>query len=212
MKKTLLLISSLFFSISLISQQNENESSLDTVPHKVKHISLGAKVGIPNIAAANLEFVIPILDNHFAPFLDYGKFNVSPEDDSEVSVNYSEYGINYYFGKKGKGSYLSLGKAKLDTELKFENLSLDDLRTGSGSTNISLNTTNLKFGMKSSGKIYFRFELGYGFGDIPTEITFIAVDDIDPSYSEQQTEELPNIPGVAEGGIIVANIGFGISF
>ena len=79
-------------------------------------------------------------------------------------------------------------------------------------TNINLNTTNLKFGIKSSGKIYFRFELGYGFGDIPSQITFTAIDDIDPSYSEQQTEELPNIPGIAENGIIVANIGFGISF
>lgn len=212
MRKVLLLIFILFFYNSLISQQIENKSSLDTIPYKVKHISLGVKTGIPNIAAANLEIVIPILDNHFAPFVDYSKFSVSPEEDSEVSINYSEYGINYYFGKEGKGAYLSIGRAKLDAELKFKNLSLDDLRTGSGTTKINLNTTNLKFGIKSSGKIYFRFELGYGFGDIPSEITFMAVDNIDSNYSEQQTEELPNIPGVTENGILVANIGFGISF
>ena len=219
MRKNLILFTCLLFNLQLIAQEIENKSSKDTLSQKVKHVSLGVKLGIPNIAAGNLELIIPILDNHFAPFIDYSKFKVSPkqkgyikEDDTEVSVNYSEYGINYYFGKNGKGAYLSIGIAKLDTELEFKNISLDGLRTGSGSTNINLNTTNLKFGIKSSGKIYFRFELGYGFGDIPSQITFTAIDDIDPSYSEQQTEELPNIPGVAENGIIVANIGFGISF
>jgi len=219
MRKNLVFFTYLFFTLSLLAQKVENKSSPDTLTYKMKHVSLGAKLGIPNIAAGNLEIVIPILDNHFAPFIDYSKFKVSPkqkgylkEDDTEVSVNYYEYGINYYFGKNGRGAYLSLGMAKLDTGLEFKNLSLGELRTGSGSTNINLNTTNLKFGIKSSGNIYFRFEIGYGFGDIPSEITFTAIDDIDPSYSEQQTEELPNIPGVAENGIIVANIGFGISF
>ncbi len=219
MRKNLVFFTCLFFTLSLLAQKVENKFTPDTLTYKMKHVSLGAKLGIPNIAAGNLEIVIPILDNHFAPFIDYSKFKVSPkqkgyleEDDTEVSVNYYEYGINYYFGKNGRGAYLSLGIAKLDTGLEFKNLSLDGLRTGSGSTNINLNTTNLKFGIKSSGGIYFRFEIGYGFGDIPSEITFTAIDDIDPSYSEQQTEELPNIPGVSENGIIVANIGFGISF
>ena len=211
MKKVFLLISLLFFCSSVIGQQIQNESNLDTIPYKVKHISLGGKIGIPNIAGVNFEFVIPILDNHFAPFIDYSKFNISPEDDSEVGVNYLEFGINYYFGKKGKGAYLSVGKAKLDTTMKFENISLDNLRTGTGNTQINLNTTNLKFGIKSSGKIYFRFELGYGFGNIPSKITFSAVDNLDPSYREEQTEELPNIPGIADDGILVANIGFGVS-
>ncbi len=219
MNKKFALLFSLFFSLSLMAQEIESKSKSDTLSYKVKHISLGAKLGIPNIAAGNLEVIIPVLNNHFAPFIDYSKFKVSPKqkgylkgDDTEASVNYFEYGINYYFGKNGKGAYLSIGMATLDTELEFKNLSLNELRTGSGNTNINLNTTNLKFGIKSAGKVYFRFELGYGFGDIPSQITFTAVDDIDPSYSEQKTEELPNIPGVADNGIIVANIGFGISF
>ena len=152
MRKNLVFFTCLFFTLSLLAQKVENKSSPDTLTYKMKHVSLGAKLGIPNIAAGNLEIVIPILDNHFAPFIDYSKFKVSPkqkgylkEDDTEVSVNYYEYGISYYFGKKGRGAYLSLGMAKLDTGLEFKNLSLGELRTGSGSTNINLNTTNLKF-------------------------------------------------------------------
>ena len=149
MRKNLVFFTYLFFTLSLLAQKVENKSSPDTLTYKMKHVSLGAKLGIPNIAAGNLEIVIPILDNHFAPFIDYSKFKVSPkqkgylkEDDTEVSVNYYEYGINYYFGKNGRGAYLSLGMAKLDTGLEFKNLSLGGLRTGSGSTNINLNTTN----------------------------------------------------------------------
>ena len=101
MRKNLVFFTCLFFTLSLLAQKVENKFTPDTLTYKMKYVSLGAKLGIPNIAAGNLEIVIPILDNHFAPFIDYSKFKVSPkqkgyleEDDTEVSVNYYEYGIS----------------------------------------------------------------------------------------------------------------------
>ena len=81
--------------------------------------------------------------------------------------------------------------------------------TGTVSTEFNFNTTNLKLGIKTSGKLYFRFEVGFGFGDIPDSIDFTAtVDGITESFSE----EIPPIPGLGQSGILIGNIGFGVAF
>ena len=70
--------------------------------------------------------------------------------------------------------------------------------------------TIVKLGLKTGGTLYFSFELGYGFGTIPDSLTFNAVSST--GISESVTEDIPNIPGIGSGGMVVGNIGFGISF
>ena len=43
----------------------------------------------------------------------------------------------------------------------YNDISLDFGKTGSGTAKIALNTTNLKLGLKTGGRIYFRLEVGY---------------------------------------------------
>ena len=66
---------------------------------------------------------------------------------------------------------------------------------------------NLRLGLKTGGAFYFRIEMGYGFGDLPKKLSFRAIDNSDPSYSELSTKEIPEINGVSKSGMLVGNIG-----
>jgi hypothetical protein len=82
---------------------------------------------------------------------------------------------------------------------------------GSAKVPLELNTTNLKLGVKTGDAFFFRFEIGYGIGDIPSELKFNAnanANGINKSF----TEERPAIPGLSSGGILLANFGFGFAF
>jgi energy-coupling factor transporter ATP-binding protein EcfA2 len=127
-------------------------------------------------------------------------------------MKFSEYGATYYFNQSGKGFYLGLGISQLNVKANYKDISLDMGRSGSGKTEIDLNTTNLKLGVKTGGRVYFRIELGYGIGNLPQSVTFVATDNSNPSYTETTTEEIPSIPGVSENGMIIGNIGLGVSF
>ena len=50
MRKNLVFFTCLFFTLSLLAQKVENKFTPDTLTYKMKHVSLGAKLGIPNIA------------------------------------------------------------------------------------------------------------------------------------------------------------------
>ncbi len=166
----------LFTLTSLISYSQSEEIDSLKIEDKSKLISLGAKIGIPNLASLNGEIILPILDNHFAPYIDYGAFNLDI-DDTESDLNYAEYGINFYFSNKGKGLYAGAGIAQLDSEFTFNNLTFEEngvSQIGSAKTNLDINTLNLKLGFRTGGSIYFRFEIGYGMGSIPDSIDFIC--------------------------------------
>lgn len=196
---------------SVISYSQSEEIDSLKIEDKSKLISLGAKIGIPNLASINGEIVLPILDYHFAPYIDYGAFNLEIED-TESELNYSEYGINFYFSNKGKGFYAGAGISQLDSELTFNNLTFEDngvSQIGSAKTNLDINTLNLKLGFKTGGPIYFRFEIGYGMGSIPESIDFIATSN---GITEYFSEDVPAIPGLNSGGLLISNFGFGLSF
>lgn len=209
----------LITSFQLAAQEDVmNQEAIDTLDSKVKRISLGVKIGIPNIAGVSVEGVTPLLDNRIAPFFDYSSFTVNP-DESEVSLSYNEFGTNVYFGNKGKGVYAGIGLGNLETDIAFESQITEDGNSGTfrGKITNSLKSTNLKIGVKTGGRIYFRLELGYGIADVPTAF------DVDGTFTyslngqtitEQntQSEDFPTIPGVTEGGILIGNFGFGISF
>lgn len=202
----------LFFTLTSIFSYSQSEE-IDSlkIEDKSKLISLGAKIGIPNLASINGEIVLPILDNHFAPYIDYGAFNLEIED-TDSELNYSEYGINFYFSNKGNGFYVGAGMAQLDSEFTFNNLTFEDngvSQIGSAKTNLDINTLNIKLGLKTGGSIYFRFEIGFGMGSIPESIDFDATSN---GITESFSEEVPAIPGLGSGGLLISNFGFGLSF
>jgi hypothetical protein len=184
------------------SSKEENKDSL-----KVKHFSIGLKLGFPNLASGSAELTLPILNNHFAPYIDYSKIPLM-----ETTIAYTEFGISYYFNKKANGFFLGVGKGSLSTDVTFTNLlftsGLQSL-IGSGSTELNLDTTNFKLGVKTAGTVFFRFELGYGLGKIPDSLNFIATLN---GISESFTESIPPIPGLTTSGILIGNVGFGFAF
>lgn len=188
------------------SSKEENRDSL-----KVKRFSIGLKLGIPNLASGSAELTLPILNNHFAPYIDYSEIPLN-FDSVETTIAYTEFGINYYFNKKANGFFIGVGKGSLSTDVTFTNLlfpsGLQSL-IGSGSTELNLDTTNFKLGVKTAGTIFFRFELGYGIGKIPDSLNFIASFN---GISESFTESIPPIPGLGTSGILIGNIGFGFAF
>ena len=219
------ILSSLIFSLSALNAQDVQKSiSSNSNPieegvlqestkfdDEIKRLSIGFKVGIPNIASLGLQYNLPIFNNHLAPFIEYSSYSY---DDAEVegNLNFSEFGASYFFNESGKGLYVGVGLSSLKLDILYNNISLDFGKTGSGSTEIALNTTNLKLGLKTGGRIYLRLEMGYGLGDLPTQVTFVASENSNPSYTETTTEDIPDIPGISESGLIIGNIGFGLSF
>ena len=63
-------------TLSMSAQMNEADQSIE----KSKTFSIGVKAGVPNIISINGEFVLPVLNNHFAPYVDYGSFGLDIED------------------------------------------------------------------------------------------------------------------------------------
>lgn len=224
MKKNLILV--VFFISNLINSQgienstsNTNETFSEVTifqdsiqdDYKIKRLSIGLKFGIPNIASVGLQYTLPFLNNHLAPYFDYSSYSYN-DSDIEGSLSFSEFGASYFFNEKGKGLYLGFGVSSLQVDATYNVISLDQGRTGSGNSEIALNTTNFKLGLKTGGRIYFRLEVGYGTGDLPQTVSFTARDNSNPSYTETTTEDIPKIPGVSETGLIIGNIGIGLSF
>ena len=211
--KRCLLISIFLFSISIVAQEAEENSIKSKDSLKLNHFALGIKIGIPNIVGGSAEIVLPILNNHFAPFLDYNSFSLTFSD-LEANLSSIGYGAKYYFGEKGNGFFMSLGRSTLKTDIVFNDLLFVDnvaqqSITGTGKTDLQLNTTDFKVGIKTGGTIYFLFELGYGFGDIPDLLNFTATSN---GITESFSEDIPPLPGLGSNGILIGNVGFGIAF
>ena len=79
--KKILLVLLIIFANSILAQ----DIQMDNLK-KTKKFSFGVKVGAPNILSVNGEFVLPILNNHFAPYIDYGSFNLDI-DNTSVRLN-----------------------------------------------------------------------------------------------------------------------------
>ena len=206
MKKIPLILITII-GLSVSAQGNNSNYTKE----KSKTISIGVKVGAPNILSLNGEFVLPILNNHIAPFIDYGSFSLDIEN-TQADLKYLEYGLNIYFGNKGKGLYVGAGSGKLTNEFTFNDLTFEDNGVslkGSATTSLDINALNLKLGFKSGGLIYFRIEAGYGIGTIPDRLNFTATSG---GITETFSEEIPAIIGIGSSGFAIGNIGLGVSF
>ena len=210
MKKLLLTILIVFSAIGFAQEADQQEETLDSLAPGIKRFSVGLKIGVPNIAGLSLEGVTPLLDNRVAPYIDFSSFDVK-DAETEIGLSYSEFGANVYFGNKGKGAYAGIGFGNLSTDLTFyENL--DGGGRGKGTIGLDIKSTNLKFGIKTGGRFYFRFEVGYGLtNDVPDDIT-VTLTEIGGNGTETDTFEVPTIPGVGTNGILLGNFGFGLSF
>ena len=134
---------------------------VDTVSN-LKRFSFGIKMGIPNILGLTTEAILPIFKNRVSPYFDYSSFKLNP-DKTSIDLNYTDYGVNIYINSKGNGLYASLGSGSLSSLIFFEEIELTDENgnKGIGSAQIkkNINTFNIKFGIKSNSKVFFRLEV-----------------------------------------------------
>lgn len=203
MKKALLFSLLLLAFTATLSAQNSDDPDL-------RRFRIGLKAGVPNIIGGNAEYVLPILDNHLAPYLDYSTFSLEV-DGVDTSFNFFEIGSNVYFNNRGKGLYASLSYGSFNLEGTYTDAETIDgeVFEGEAEGDIDITTFNLKLGVKLGNKFYFRAEAGYGFGDIPEVVEIRGTVNGQP---ETGVEEIPDVPGIGDNGLLVANIGFGFSF
>ena len=93
--------------------------------YKVKRLSFGIKLGIPNVAGLSLEGITPLLGNRIAPFVDFSSFPVNTVE-TDIDLKYSEFGSNFYFGKEGKGVYVGIGFGTLKPEITFKDQEFEE--------------------------------------------------------------------------------------
>ena len=191
---------------------------MDTISN-FKRFSFGIKMGIPNILGLTTEAILPIFKNRVSPYFDYSSFKLNP-DKTSIDLNYTDYGVNIYINSKGNGLYASLGSGNLSSLIFFEEIELTDENgnkgIGSAQLKENINTINIKLGIKSNSKIFFRLEVGYGIGRIPSNLNLngsfnYEKNDVFYLSSGSSIENFPTIPGVSKNGIIMGNFGFGIS-
>ena len=201
----------------------QNLQTIDTIEvdtiSNLKRFSFGIKMGIPNILGLATEAVLPIFKNRVSPYFDYSSFKLNP-DKTSVDLNYTDFGVNIYINSKANGFYASLGSGNLGSLILFEEIELTDENgnkgIGSAQLKENINTFNIKLGIKSNSKIFFRLEIGYGIGKIPNNLNLTGSfgyekDGMYYISKGSSTENFPTIPGIGKSGIIMGNFGFGIS-
>ena len=188
----------------------EKKSDIDE-DNSPKRFSVGVKFGLPYMAVLGTQYTLPFFNNHFAPYFDYSQYSYE-KNNEDAQFRFSEFGISYFLNQIGKGLYAGLSYSNLSYDVKFTNVILENGSKGYGSEKIDMRTTNLRVGLKTGGTFYFRIEMGYGFGDIPKKLSFKAIDNFDPRYSQIVTKEIPIISGTSEKEMLIGNIGVGISF
>ena len=208
--KKLIIILMTFPIVGFSQFYKEKKSDIDE-DNSLKRFSVGVKFGLPYMAVLGAQYTLPFFNNHFAPYFDYSQYSYE-KNNEDAQFRFSEFGISYFFNQIGKGLYAGLSYSNLSYDVKFTNVILENGSKGYGSEKIDMRTTNLRIGLKTGGTFYFRIEMGYGLGDIPKKLSFKAIDNFDPRYSQIVTKEIPKISGTSEREMLIGNIGVGISF
>tara|TARA_B100000925_G_scaffold84309_1_gene60235 strand:- start:1953 stop:2588 length:636 start_codon:yes stop_codon:yes gene_type:complete len=211
MKIKKLIILLMTFPIVGFSQFYKEKKSDIIEDNSLKRLSVGVKFGLPYMAVLGAQYTLPFFNNHFAPYFDYSQYSYE-KNNEDAQFRFSEFGISYFFNQIGKGLYAGLSYSNLSYDVKFTNVILENGSIGYGSEKIDMRTTNLRIGLKTGGTFYFRIEMGYGLGDIPKKLSFKAIDNFDPKYSQIVSKEIPKISGTSEREMLIGNIGVGISF
>ena len=198
--KTIATFLFILIGISMTFAQN------DSITKSIKPFRLGVKIGVPNIATANAEYVTPLLNNRVAITADYMSLTKTIND-TEVKYSNFEIGSNIYFNKNGKGFYGGVSYFSMDGKGTYNEIEFDDGSVEDATGTIKFNTVNLKLGVKLGRVFYFRLEVGYGFGEIPEQILVTS-----KTSSQTTYEDIPAIPGISSSGMPVFNFGIGFGF
>lgn len=175
---------------------------------------IGLKVGLPNIAGVNAEYVTPWLDGRLAPNVEFSIIPISESmfANTDGTISYYQAGFNYYFLTPGKGLYGNLSYGYLKGKGTQTNVTAEAPTTtgeylkGIGYFDESNHSINIKLGGKFGNKYYFRPEIGYSFNKLPENY------DIDVQFKDGSSEvQNESIPGIFTKGLIF-NIGGGIAF
>ena len=198
----------IFLISNCISAQNTNELN----PYRI-----GVKIGTPYAVSLDFEYVMPILESRIAPFVDFTTIGIKAGGNARLNYTAFEVGTNIYFRKRGdgRGFYGALSYQKVNTRLKQRDYEANDGRLfeGTATTAIVYNGFNTKIGVKVGRTFYFRTELGYSFGKIPTEVVTKGTYNGAPATDNQDiSQDIKDIPLISTGGMPVFNLGFGFAF
>jgi len=163
---------------------------------------IGIKIGFPQVAGLNLEYVTPLLNKRLAADVD---LSYIPLNKNGSSVTYSDYAFfaNYYFSKEGRGFYGGLGYGRLGFDAT-KDVYFSDGTTQKGTANLAINSLNLKIGGKYGSSFYFRWELGYCVA-LSTPVFEVVA-----THNGVTKNESFNSP--IKGSVPIADVGFGVAF
>lgn len=178
---------------------------------------IGVKIGVPNLAGLNFEYVTPWLNGRLAPTLDVSFIPINFIEPSYATATYNarynysyfELGANYYFFKEGKGLYGNVSYGRMGLDFTFTDYYSEDSpynSPGVVDSKINANLVNLKIGAKLGNGFYFRPEIGIAAIGLPKNLSYTVV--YPDGTTERETEDLSDIIG----GTLVVNIGFGVAF
>lgn len=204
-----LIISNVAFSQDNDSEQGRNN---DLRPYRI-----GIKIGTPMIVGLDLEYVTPLWNKRIAPFLDFTTIGLEINEDANLNYTAFELGTNIYFNSRGdgRGFYGALSYQNMNAKLEQTDYEAEDGRqfTGTATSKITYGGLNTKIGVKVGRTFYFRTELGYSFGSIPTNILTTGTYNGEQVTDNQDIKEDIEDSGViSAGGMPLFNIGFGFAF
>lgn len=199
----------LFFLLPILLNGQDNDDN------KVRRVAIGLKAGVPIGIGGSVEIILPVLSNRLAPYLDYS--NLKNREIEEVSITHKhlDYGLNLYSGTNGKGLYLAIGRSSSTSDFAYSDEIADSGNTyiGVATTTVDLNMTNFKLGYKVGGLVFAKLEVGYGIGDIPQQLVITGTTEVmGVQMTETSIEDIPNIPGWNENGMLIGSLTVGVSF
>lgn len=204
--KTFLRLFFLLMCVSVFAQEDFSHKSSSQDERSIRPLRIGLKLGVPDIGSLNAEYVTPLLENRVAVSLDFISLGVTIGDE-KLSMNNFEFGSNVYLKTSGKGLYGGISYSSFKSDITMSDVSFTNGTVGDGKAAFNYGTFNVKIGVKLGRTVYFRSELGYGFGKVPEYITLTGA-----HPSQVSLEKIPKIPGIGTGGTLIFNLGFGIGF
>jgi len=163
---------------------------------------IGVKIGFPQVAGLNLEYVTPLMNKRLAADVDFSYIPLSPNQATIKYTNYAFY-LNYYFSHEGHGFYGGLGYSRISLDVT-KDVTFSDGTTQPGTANIGINALNLKIGGKYGKLFYFRWELGGSLALNKPVFEVVA------TKNDVTNTKSFNSPFKGNGPL--ADIGFGFSF
>lgn len=196
---------------------SQNENSEWSKNNDLRPYRIGVKIGTPMVIALDLEYVTPLWNSRVAPFLDYTTIGLEIGTDTNINYTAFEVGSHIYFSNRGdgRGFYGALAYQHANAKLKQQNYDADDGRQfeGTATSKITYGGLNTKIGVKVGRTFYFRTELGYSFGSLPTTIVTSGTYNGQPVTDRQDiSEDIKDTPIISLGGMPIFNIGFGFAF